>query len=67
MSQFELIPIDMVKKVLYKLSPYDLRSLCSTDKSMRNICDDEKFWHQYTINNNYNVDYYNKLKQYVNN
>ena len=66
MNQFKLVPIEMIEKILYKLSPDDLRDICLTDKNIREICNNDKFWRNYFIMNNYDETTYERYKYYVN-
>lgn len=43
MNYMKTLPNDMIKQTLFELSYKEIMSLCSTDKSINLICNDEKF------------------------
>lgn len=51
---------DVIKETLYELSVKEIMSICSTNKSIQSICNDEQFWHQYVI---YKHEFNNPWKQ----
>jgi hypothetical protein len=44
------LPYDTIKDILYNSSVDEINSLCSTDKYIQRICNDENFWKQYVFN-----------------
>ena len=58
-NYFVNLPIDMYKKILFKLDPQSLINICKTDSYARNVCND-KFYYEYIIKN-YDPDLFNLL------
>lgn len=46
-NPFTEIPNDTMKLILYELSVKEITLLCSTDKNIQLICNDEQFWREY--------------------
>ena len=45
------LPLDMIRKTLYDLSVTEILSICSTDKNIQIICEDDNFWRDYILYN----------------
>lgn len=55
------IPLDMVKKILFLLSPEDLQEECRSNKYISDICRDDNFFFEY-INKNFDPQKFNIYK-----
>ena len=49
-SYFTMIPVEMYKKILFKLNPQSLINICETDVYAKNICN-KKFFQEYIMKN----------------
>ena len=48
------LPLDIIRRQLYELSVNDIMSLCTTEKYIQVICNDDRFWREYVITR-YNI------------
>lgn len=66
MNQFKTIPIEIFRETLLKINRDTIRSMCSTNRYIQNICNDEIFWRDYYIMNIEPIEeMYTIYKEYV--